>query len=241
VPPAVLSVAALGFLGVGVGGYFIRSKADMQQMTAMSKINRLVNSRIENGSMLRLGTEEHVREAVEARWPSPKEAPPPPPKEEPAKVAEPVAEPTSIDMLQVNVSKAMKPMADASIANNKKLGSALMAIWNPSQFNMTADQAHAKFDKEFVQSKLYWNDQNGKIGLHQGNMVVYTDEASLLKAEGKGAKPKAITAVELLSVALVIGRGIYVHYEGEGSVFTVLDSERVGKLLELATRPLAKK
>lgn len=230
----VAGVAGLGFMGLTIGGFYMRQSATRDEAAAMSKAEHFANSRLDDSAFSKFAQDEkHVRDAVEKAYPPPKEEPPPEPPPavaENANPSEPAEEPKSMPMMEIRMAKDMQPFMTGAIADNKKLGKAILGLWS---LKPTGDgKAREVFEEEFLKSRLYWNDLGGQIALHQGNLLVYADSASLAAAEGKNSKAKSISAVELISFALAFGRGIYVHYEGEASVFAVITAEDEAKMLK---------
>lgn len=216
VPTSVTGAVSLGFMALAIGGFYLRTKASREQAAAMIAAERLAASRMEN-KFQRFATEEHVRNAVG----SPK----------PAAGAAAAAAPAPT----VRLSTTLDPSLATGIPNNEKLGPALIAIWMPEAYGMDGEKAHENFDRELLRSVLYFNNARGTMPKHEGNLVFYTDEASLRAVDGEGAKPEGMPAMKVLTLALATRVGIYVHHEGKASVFTVLDEERIKQLLLLAT------
>ncbi|MDI1480132.1 hypothetical protein [Polyangium sp. y55x31] len=216
VPTSVTGAVSLGFMALAIGGFYLRAKASREQAAAVIAAERLAASRMEN-KFQRFATEEHVRNAVG----SPKPA-------AGAATAEASA-PT------VRLSATLDPSLATGIPNNEKLGPALIAIWTPEAYGMDGEKAHENFDRELLRSVLYFNNARGTMPKHEGNLVFYTDEASLRAVDGEGAKPEGMPAMKVLTLALATRVGVYVHHEGKASVFTVLDEERIKQLLLLAT------
>lgn len=238
-PSPVAYAVALGGVGLSIGGYFVRSNAISKQEKAMSEVRQLSSSRVNDSSFQKFRSEEHLKKAIEksARKRKPKqeaEGEAETPKTA-ATAPTPPAALTSLPMPKVNVNAMHKRAVDNLIPNNKKLGQALVGIWTPDASGQIPPQAHDTLDKELIRSKLYWNDEGGKIALHEGNLIIYTDEASLKKNIGQEANPKAISLIELCSVAMLYGVEIYLHHDTDVGFFTVLTNDRIVKLLKMAT------
>ncbi|MDC3988090.1 ATP synthase subunit I [Polyangium jinanense] len=216
VPTTVTGAVSLGFMALAIGGFYLRAKASREQAAALMAAERLAASRMEN-KFQRFKTEEHVRNAVKSSKPKggseAAEAPAP----------------------TVHLSTTLDPSLVTGIPNNEKLGPALVAIWTPEAYGMDHAKAHANFERELLRSVLYFNNARGTMPRHEGNLVFYTDEASLRAVDGADAKPEGMPAMKVLALALATQVGIYVHHEGKASVFTVLDEDRIKKLLLQAT------
>ncbi|TKC96524.1 hypothetical protein [Polyangium fumosum] len=218
VPSAAAGAISLGFMAVGIGGFYVRGQGSREQDAAMRQAESLAGVRMEN-KFQRFATEEHVRNVVEGQRPR----------------ASAPAETTAVP--EIRMAKTLDPALTTGIPNNEKLGPALIAIWTPEAYGIDHAKAHEVFERELLRSVLYYNNAGGKMPRHEGNLAVYTDEASLRAAEGDTSKPEGMPAVKLLALAVAMQTGIYVHHEGQSSVFTVLDGDTIQKLLLRATEP----
>jgi hypothetical protein len=120
--------------------------------------------------------------------------------------------------------------AEGAIPNNPALRDALIGLWTPDASGSIPASAHDVFDEALLQSMVYTSTPGGAALMHQGNLLVFTDEESFHAVVDSG-ELLALPAVKLLAIAAAKGLGVTVHHEGKSSVFTALTTDEVRKLL----------
>ena len=63
-------------------------------------------------------------------------------------------------------------------------------------------------ERELLRSYLYFNAAKASPPMHEGNLIVYTDEAGLREVDGPGSKPLRGTPAEIFRMALNLKAGI---------------------------------
>jgi hypothetical protein len=129
---------------------------------------------------------------------------------------------------------ALPAWAAGLVPNNQALIKGLIAIWTPDEkTGETREDARGLFEKELIRSVLYVNEGPG-ARKEADKIFVYTDEASVVNAEGPSAKAVPVHPGLAIETALRQKRLLYVLYE-EGndgtSLFTALDENFLPDLL----------
>lgn len=117
------------------------------------------------------------------------------------------------------------------IPDNPALGKALIGIWMPDASGSIPESARPVFEAELIRSILYVDTAPGANKLHQGNLVVYTDAASVMASGTPSSRPLALTPTDVFEKAIANKIGLYIHHEGAASVFTTYTTEEVRDLL----------
>lgn len=118
-----------------------------------------------------------------------------------------------------------------AIPNNKALITALLGLWMPGPAGSAAGSPSTVFERELLRSVVYVETAGGKPKLTtEGLLIALTDE----KSADSSVKLVAVPATRLLELAAKNKIGIYLHHEGDASVFTGLTLERIGEILTQA-------
>ena len=124
------------------------------------------------------------------------------------------------------------------IADNPGLMKAIVGLWTPDKSGSIPASADKAFEKELLRSRLYINAGKPSPPKHEGNLIVYTDSASLVAVDGATSKPYGLPPGEIFQLALDMKMGIYLHYEGSASVFHVIEQDELrGFIARLAKKP----
>ena len=129
---------------------------------------------------------------------------------------------------------ALPAWAAGLVPNNQALIKGLIGIWIPDEkTGATREDGRALFEKELIRSVLYVNEGPG-AKKEADKIFVYTDEASVVNAEGPSAKAVPVHPGQVIELAHRQKLLLFVMYE-EGndgtSLFTALDENFLPDLL----------